>query len=208
MKLTDLQRDAMAEMANISASRAAKQLSLLLRDTIEINVPQVELYAIDALRRKLEQEKDGHGMACVYQEFSGPIEGRLHLVFHDEGSKALVHALVGEAVMLSEEALRAYEHEAMTEIGNIIISTFGAMLADLLTTEIHLSIPYYVEGNAEEVLCGAHGGEGDEGSVIIVVETVLRAAHQDVSGALMVMLKLHSAEELLARLDRLIQGLG
>jgi chemotaxis protein CheC len=207
MTLTGIQRDALAEMANISASRAAKQLSILLQDTIEINVPKVEMHPIEEMRRRLQQQKSEHGMVCVYQEFSGSIQGRLHLVFHDEGSKALVHALVGEAITSSEDALRAYEHEAMTEIGNIIISTFGSMLADLLETEIRLSIPHYAEGDAHEVLCGSEGADDEAGNVIIVAETVLRAAHQDISGALMVILRLESAAVLLSQLDRILSGI-
>lgn len=204
MNLTELQRDALAEMANISASRAAKQLSLLLRDHIEITTPSVEVATFDELTGRLEPMAGGPGLACVYQELSGAIEGRIHLVFHDEGSKSLVHALVGEAVMLTEETLRAYEHEAMTEVGNIIISTFAAMLADLVGTEIRLGIPSYAEGRTRQVLCAGHDPEAGAGEGVIVIETVLRAAEQDVSGAVMVVLRIDSLAHLLRQLDVLV----
>ena len=207
MNLTPLQQDALAEMANISASRAAKQLSVLLRDRIEITVPRVDIARLDALSERLAPMAEEPGLVCIYQEFSGELRGRLHLVFHDEGSQSLVHALVGEAVALSDDDLHAYEHEAMTEIGNIIISTFAAMLADLLDTEFRLGVPHYAEGRTEQVLCGlpdelAQGEDG--GNAVIVIETLLGAAEQDVSGTLMVVLRLHSLERLLQRLDKLV----
>lgn len=210
MNLTALQQDALAEMANISASRAAKQLSVLLRDSIDITVPRVDVANIDELSARLEPMAADPGLVCVYQEFNGELRGRLHLVFHDEGSQSLVHALVGEAVELTDDDLRAYEHEAMTEIGNIIISTFAAMLADLLDTEFRLGIPHYAEGRIEQVLCDLPetASEAGEGNAAIIIETVLRAAGQDISGALMVVLRLHSLEHLLGRLDRLIQGVS
>lgn len=201
MNLSELQRDALAEMANISASRAAKQLSQLLEDSIEIRVPEIELLPLSALRRRLVA--DEHGMACVYQDLEGALAGRVHLVFHDAGSRALVQALVGQMAQASEAELRAYEHEAMTEVGNIIISTFAAMLADLLKAAIRLTIPYYAEGSVEQLLFAQPGNGGE--NVVIVIETMLRAAHRDVSGTLMVVLTMHSAESLLRRLDDMIQ---
>ncbi|HKJ75763.1 MAG TPA: chemotaxis protein CheC [Gammaproteobacteria bacterium] len=204
MNLTHLQQDALAEMANISASRAAKQLSVLLRDSIDITVPRVEIARVDELSERVAPMAEDPGLVCVYQEFSGDLRGRLHLVFHDEGSQSLVQALVGEAVTVTDDDLRAYEHEAMTEIGNIIISTFAAMLADLLGTEFRLGVPHYAEGRTEQVLCGLPDPEQGEDKGAIVIETVLRAAEQDVSGALMVVLRLHSLEQLLQRLDGIV----
>ena len=203
MNLSELQRDALAEMANISASRAAKQLSLLLSDSIEINVPNVRLMSVPMLREQMASSDDGL-VTCVYQDLDGLLRGRVHLVFHDEGSKELVHALVGDVAVVSEVALRAYEHEAMTEVGNIIISTFAAMLADLLGEEIRLALPHYAEGTADELLFSLPAEESGEDTVIIVVETVLKASQRNVSGALLVVLKVHSARELLERLDRMI----
>ncbi len=201
MILSELQRDALAEMANISASRAARQLSSLLHDTIDITVPKVELLPMDLLYRRLAASGEGH-IASVYQDLTGMLGGRVHLMFHDHGSKALIHALIGDVGQMYEAALRECEHEAMTEVGNIIIGTFSAVLADLLSGELRLSLPYYTEGTIAEVL--GNPPEGDGTMVVVVIETVLRAAQRDVNGSVMVVLKVGAAEELLRRIDNMI----
>ncbi len=207
MKLTDLQRDALGELANISASRAAKQLSLLLSDTIDITVPRVEILPLPELRERLTADGDGT-IASVYQVLSGALQGRVHLIFHNRDSKALIHALICEAGPMLAEALREYEHEAMTEVGNIIIATFATMLADLVGAELKLSLPYYTEGTVEELLFRLPVADEVEEMVVVVIETVLHAAQRDVSGTLMVVLKVNSAEELLARIDAMLQQFG
>ena len=207
MKLTDLQRDALGELANISASRAAKQLSLLLSDTIDITVPRVEILPLPELRERLTADGDGT-IASGYQVLSGALQGRVHLHFHNRDSKALIHALICEAGPMLAEALREYEHEAMTEVGNIIIATFATMLADLVGAELKLSLPYYTEGTVEELLFRLPVADEVEEMVVVVIETVLHAAQRDVSGTLMVVLKVNSAEELLARIDAMLQQFG
>ena len=207
MKLTDLQRDALGELANISASRAAKQLSLLLSDTIDITVPRGEILPLPELRERLTADGDGT-IASVYQVLSGALQGRVHLIFHNRDSKALIHALICEAGPMLAEALREYEHEAMTEVGNIIIATFATMLADLVGAELKLSLPYYTEGTVEELLFRLPVADEVEEMVVVVIETVLHAAQRDVSGTLMVVLKVNSAEELLARIDAMLQQFG
>jgi chemotaxis protein CheC len=207
VKLTALQSDALGEMANISASRAAKQLSALLGDSIDITVPRVEMLPLTELRGRLATEDEGT-IACVYQALTGVLQGRVHLMFHNPDSKALIHALVGDAGPMLADALREYEHEAMTEVGNIIIATFAAMLADLLGAELRLSLPHYSEGSVEELMFSRAAAEDAALMVVVVIETVLRAAQRDVSGTLMVVLKVNSAEELLARIDAMLQQIG
>lgn len=207
MKLTDLQRDALGEMANISASRAAKQLSLLLSDSIDITVPRVEIVPLPELRERLNADGDGT-IASVYQVLSGALQGRVHLIFHNRDSKALIQALICDAGPMLADALREYEHEAMSEVGNIIIATFATMLADLVGAELKLSLPYYTEGTVEELLFRQPVDDDMEKLVVVVIETVLHAAQRDVSGTLMVVLKVNSAEELLARIDAMLQQFG
>ncbi|MDD3517709.1 MAG: chemotaxis protein CheC [Chromatiales bacterium] len=206
MNLSELQRDALGEMANIGASRAAKQLSLLLDDHIDINVPRVELITLPELGRRLA-EQGVNSIACVYQDLEGALNGQVFLVFHDQDSRSLVHALIGDAEVSSQILLREYEHEAITEVGNIIISTFAAMMADLLVTDLRLGLPHYSEGEADILLAALPSDVHPETTVVIVVQTVLTAANRNVSGALMVVLKVHSAEALLERLDAMIRNL-
>lgn len=204
MKLSELQRDALGEIANISASRAAKQLSILLGDSIDITVPRVDMLLLPALCEKLMAEGE-MPIASVYQALSGALQGRVHLIFHNRDSKALIHALVGDAGPMLAEVLREYEHEAMTEVGNIIIATFASMLADLLDAELRLSLPYYSEGSVEELLFLQTVPAEMAEMVVVVIETVLHAAQRDVSGTLMVVLNVNAAEELLARIDAMLQ---
>jgi len=208
--LTDLQRDALAEMANISASGIASQLSLLLRDTITIRVPTARMVPLRWLREQIEPNSGGSDTGCVYQALSGSFDGRIYLLLHDEHSRSLLHALVGDVTTGTEYAdLQAYEHEAMTEIGNIIISSFAAMMIELLNSELELSMPAYLEGSTRQLLfmSGAEPIDEDQPSVI-VIDTELHATERQVSGSLLLILRLLPVTALLQRLDAMMAELS
>ncbi len=199
MELTEAQLDALKEIANIGISRAATQLSLLLSDKIVMNVPNARITLLSEASKTLNTTDED--MAVVYQDLSGELAGRAHLVLNTEESKVLVHALLGNVPTLSGADLLAYEHEAMTEIGNIVISTCISTLGNLLDGEIFLTVPTYSEKSALDMFAG--GGKAKD---VLIMETVLKATNKNVEGMLVLVLTLESATDLLDMLSGLLDS--
>lgn len=199
MKLTDAQSDALIEIANIGVSKAATQLSSLLNDAIELNVPEIELIDISKLPEKLV-DAVGH-MVVVHQGLGGFMVGKAYLVFHTEESEAIVKVLLGSLQSTKDMDLRVYEYEAMMEIGNIIISTCISTLANMLDEDISLSVPGYTEKNKMDFV----EEEGGKDCQVMIMKTVLNASRRSITGTLVIILTMLSAETLIKSVDRFLE---
>ena len=200
MQLTPAQHDALSEIANIGASRSAKQLSLLLDDEIHLSVPEVAIVSVQELPGAIGVAVTDD-VACVYQDMSGCLTGKGRLIFHTHESRILVQMLVGSVPVLSGISMQIYEHEAMKELGNIIISVCISAMTDMLGKTTRLSIPMYREGVFEEIMEEDSGNAG-----VLVMKTALTAGRRGISGALIVTLSLPDIIDLLKSLDNFLAG--
>ncbi|MBZ0106382.1 MAG: chemotaxis protein CheC [Sulfuricella denitrificans] len=205
MKLSALELDALIEVANIGMNRAATQLSALLNDAIAVTVPKVHIIPLNDVASALGYAKD-EAAVCVWQGLGGQIAGTAMLMFPSQESRSLVNALVGSVPSLAGIDMRTFEHEAMTEIGNIIISSAVAVISDLLRGAIMLSTPNYVEDNLQNLINERVGNEERHDMNVIVMFATLRAAQRDVHGTLILLLGVDSVSKLIARINAVLLG--
>jgi chemotaxis protein CheC len=78
--LTELERDALGELANIGVSRAAGSLRKLVGQQVLLSVPGADVVtqktAIAAIG-----EREGEDLIAVAQDYTGPFSGRALLIF-------------------------------------------------------------------------------------------------------------------------------
>jgi chemotaxis protein CheC len=144
--LNELELDALGELVNIGVSRAAASLGTMVGEQVLLSVPSVALVSrsqaaelISAARQDL--------LVAVRQEFHGDVCGRALLIFPEKNSLELVRAVAGEG--LSLEDILELEHEALAEIGNIILNACMATLANLLQRSLTMSLPEIVRGTSD-----------------------------------------------------------
>ena len=200
MQLTPAQYDALSEIANIGASRSAKQLSLLLDDEIHLSVPEVAIVSVPELPEAIGVAATDD-VACVYQDMSGCLTGKARLIFHTHESRILVQALVGSVPVLTGINMQIYEHEAMKEIGNIIISVCISTMTDMLGKATRLAIPMYRQGLFGEII-----EEDSRNAGVLVMKTALTAGKRGISGILIVTMSLPDIIDLLKSLDSFLAG--
>ena len=204
MSLSAMQRDMLGEIINIGAGKAAKHLSELLADAIELRVPVVDLVSFDELSRLLGIAAEDE-VVCIRQVIGGSIDGQILLLFHSGESRQLVEALIGAQPPGAAIDMRSFEHEAMTEIGNIVISACVSAMADFMGSAIRLTMPQYEEGLLEGVLRQTVQAQAERQA--LVMRTSLRAARRAVAGTLILTFSVAEMSALLARLDAAIAGL-
>lgn len=205
MSLTAAQHDMLAEIINIGAGKAAKHLSELLADTIELRVPMVDLVSFDELPRLLGIAAEDE-VVCIRQVIGGSIDGQMLLLFHSRESRQLVEALIGAQPPGAALDVRSFEHEAMTEIGNIMISACTSAMADFVGSAIRLKMPQYEEGLLEGILRQTVQAQPEPQA--LVMRTSLRAARRAVAGTLILTLSVAETNALLGRLDAAIARLS
>ncbi|MBZ0092891.1 MAG: chemotaxis protein CheC [Sulfuricellaceae bacterium] len=199
-----LERNSLTELTNIGLNRAATQLSSLLNDTISIGVPKVEIVPVEEVLAALAMPGE-EDVACVWQRLNGQVDGTAMLVFHLDGTRKLVNALIGSVPILAGVDLRAYEHEAMTEIGNIIISSGISVFSDLIRGEIELSVPTYGEHRLGDLIAAQAGSHEPRDLSVIIILAQLRASQQNVSGCLVLLLSVRSVASLMQGLKAEMQ---
>jgi len=144
--LSELELDALTELVNIGVSRAAASMGAMVGEQVLLSVPSVAIVSrsraadlIGGTRQDL--------LVAVRQAFHGDVSGRVLLIFPEKNSLELVRAVAGER--LSLEDILELEHEALAEIGNIILNACIATLANLFERSLTMSLPEVVRGDSE-----------------------------------------------------------
>lgn len=212
MSLHPAHHDALLELGNIGISRAARQLAALLGEPIHIEVPEVELLPLSEASQRLGL---GSGeIACVYQRMSGDLWGRVALLLPTRDSSLLLHGLIGPQAPLQGLDLRAFEHEALAEIGNILISSCVSAMADMLGLRIDLSQPRYTEASlmalySDETAATTEAAEAAEATNLaeqtaMVVHARMRAHQREQEAAILLLLSTSAADRVMQAVQAMI----
>ena len=136
--LSSLERDALREVASIGAGHAATALSQMTGSRIMINVPEVELLAVDRLGDVVAPPNAR--VAAVMMRVMGDFTGTT-VVAADAG---VAHSLCG--MLLNRSAAGGadfdpMEQSTLKETGNILCSAYLNALSDFLGLMLLPSVP-------------------------------------------------------------------
>ena len=118
-QLSEIEQDALAEIANMGVSRAANSLRQMVGEQVLLSVPAVRVVTRRAAL-KLVERNNAKKLVAVQQSFEGPFAGRALLIFPEAQSLELVRSIVGDEHSL--EDVIDLEQEALAETGNIILN--------------------------------------------------------------------------------------
>jgi chemotaxis protein CheC len=191
---SDIQLDALREVANIGCGHAVNALARLVGGrTVNLSVPRAVLAAASELAGLL-----GGGDAPVVAArlgMQGQLQGVLLLVLPQEDSTAL------EALLLRRQDAPLEEREsALSETANIVASACLSAIGTLTGWRLLPSVPVLVRGAAGAVVAGVvEEAQGDDR--VVVLETRFSSVGAPaVSGQVLLVLERESSRALLARL--------
>lgn len=200
--LSDLQLDALTEIFNIGAGRAASSLSEIVNDEVRLSVPRVQLYQSSEINADA-LSLDSPRLGAVKQSFSGPFNADAMLLFTEERAMKIVHDMMGSQVGIEDVA--EYEQEAMCELGNIILNACLSSMADMLDLTLDSSLPVYSVGATDAVLRQIILETNQP--LILVLHINLSIEKRHLQGYLVFLLSSSSLQKLLAHIDRFISGI-
>jgi chemotaxis protein CheC len=197
--LSELELDALTELVNIGVSRAAASLGAMVGEQVLLSVPSVVIVSRSKAADLLGGTRQDL-LVAVRQAFHGDVSGRALLIFPEKNSLELVRAVAGER--LSLEDILELEHEALAEIGNIILNACIATVANLLERSLTMSLPEIVRGDSEG-LFNLGVAVGDDVVLFVHINFSLKG-HQIMGYVAMVMdfASLVSLKELVAEFIR------
>jgi chemotaxis protein CheC len=199
LALTELEQDALAELANIGVSRAAANLRIMVGSEVLLSVPTVKIVTPEQAAAIIGDQKIDR-LVAVHQEFHGALAGRALVIFPETHSLELVRAVTGGALPL--EDIIGLEQEALAETGNIILNGCLAAIANMLQQTLTISLPEILMGSGIEIfaLSGAPAGE----SVVLFLYINFAVKNRNISGYIAVLMDLPSLTTLKVLLGKLI----
>ena len=201
-ELSEIEQDALAEIANMGVSRAASSLRRMVGEQVLLSVPAVNIVNRRVASRMVEK---GHSpkLVAVQQSFEGPFSGRALLIFPEAQSLELVRSIVGEEHSL--EDVIDLEQEALAETGNIILNACLATIANVLRRTMRMSLPSIVRGDGD-TLFDVREDSSDGLVLFLYIDFTIK--NRDVRGFIALLMGLPSIAALKDIVRDFIDGIG
>ena len=198
--LSELQLDALTELVNIGVSKAANSLRAMVGAQVHLSVPTVALVSRGEAIGILS-EREIKNLVAVHQVFEGDITGRALLIFPETKSLELVRAITGGDLPL--EDIIELEQEALAEIGNVLLNSCLATIANMLHRSLKMSLPEVLRGNATTFFSLAPPPEAGDVVMFLYIDFAVR--ERDISGYIAMIMDLPSLTALTHLLDEFIE---
>jgi chemotaxis protein CheC len=202
-KLSEIELDALTEIFNVGAGRAALSLSEIVGDEVRLSVPSVEVLRTLEIDERVLALGDGR-FATVSQVFDGPFDAEAVLLFTEAHALEIVRDMMGSQMSLDD--LAEFEQEAMCELGNIILNACLSAMADMLGITLNSSLPDYVVSSPREISARLAAAESDETYVLVLHIDLMIEKHQT-QGHLIFLLSSTSLNRLVEHIDRYLSNI-
>lgn len=208
VQFSALEKDILQELMNIGFGQAAADLAQVIDLSIELSVPDIQLFKACELREHIAAGVDSEQeFSLIEQYFLGKFKGIALLVFPAKAGKQLV-SLFG----LQDQQSRSSAHfdllekEAMVEVGNILIGACVGKITELLKDVVIYSPPRVMIEDVRNSTLPPNLFAPD--SMAISMKTVFHFEQQEISGQLFLIANQESIAWLKSALHAFMEQYG
>lgn len=169
--LTSFQLDALREVTNIGAGNSTTSLSMLLGTKIDMSVPNVNIIEFEEL---LNSYKENEVVAVLVKVFDD-IPGSILYVFE----KDIALKMISKMISKDEAALTEMGVSAISEIGNIIASSFMNSIANFTNLKATVSVPAVANDMLSAILVTTFVETGQYQEYVLDIETLFIGYGED-----------------------------
>jgi chemotaxis protein CheC len=199
--LSEIERDAISEIANLGVSRAAAKLRQMVGEQVLLSVPSVRIVGRSEAAALVERGNSPR-LVAVQQQFEGPFSGRALLIFPEGQSLELVRSIVGPEHPL--EDIIDLEQEALAETGNIILNACLATIANVLQKPMRMSLPSVIRGDGSTMF---RDGRDPDANLVLFLYIDFTIKRRDIHGFIALLLDLPSIIALKEIVRDFIEGI-
>ena len=199
MELTDLQMDALKELANIGAAHSATTLSQLLNTHIRMSVPKINIVDIAEVGNFLSDELT----TLVVFELQGDIPHGGFLILHFPRDSAIRTANILQGSAQTTHPFNEMDHSAILEVGNIMISSFLSASSDLLGFMMLPSPPVLVVDMAHAAITSLIAQMAVEVDDVILFRVNLTSDEHKIAGNILIFLEVSTLGKVAKRLEEI-----
>ncbi len=135
-----LAMDTLKEIGSIGGGNAATALSSMLNAKVNMALPEVQVLGFNAALNLLGDPEEV--VAAIFVELSGELEGVMLFILTKEFADEIVQRMIGKTSVDMME-LDELDTSVLTEIGNIVISSYITAMSSLSNVEVELSVPQF-----------------------------------------------------------------
>ena len=160
-QLSSLEIDTLREIGSIGTGNAATALSQMMNKQVRITLPEVRIMEYNEAIEWIGGPEPI--TAGVLVGMSGQLSGIMLSVQQIEFVNLVLESMMGKTVQDYME-LGEMERSALTEVGNIMISTFINALSGLAGIDIDLTVPAFtvdMQGAIMAVPMAEYGGQSN-----------------------------------------------
>lgn len=163
--------DVLKEIGNIGAGNATTAIATMLNLAINMEVPNVELKAVEDLGSAICPEEET--IVGIFLEVQQDITGSMMFLMRLDSAHYLVDRLMGGMGDGNsiEGQFSEMELSAMKEIGNIIAGSYLSALSTMTNLTISPSVPYIAVDMAAAILSVPAIQFGQFGDNALLIET-------------------------------------
>ena len=137
-EMGELEFDILKEIGSIGGGNAATALSSMLNAKVNMSMPAVKVLGFNPALNLLGDPEEL--VAAIFVEMSGELEGVMLFILTKEFADEIVQRMLGKGGVDMLE-LDEIDASVLTEIGNIVISSYITAMSSLANVEVELSVP-------------------------------------------------------------------
>lgn len=192
--LNSIMIDVLGEIGNIGSGNAATALANMIAKRIDMNVPKVRVMEFKDVAEILGGEEEL--VIGIYLELNGDIDGNIMFILDIESALNLTNMLLDR----KGEELDEMAISALSEVGNILASSYANSLSVLSNLKITVSVPSLAMDMAGAILSVPAIQYGFISDQVLFIETVFEEGNNSVKGNLFLLPGLNSFEKILSSL--------
>ena len=202
MEFTEVQMDALQELANIGAAHSATTLSQMLDTQIGMNVPDINIVDIGKVGEFLTDELT----TMIIFELQGDIPHGGFLVLHFPRDSAIRTAGIMQGSAGAVHTFDEMDQSTIIEVGNIMISSFLSATSDLLGFNMLPSPPVLVVDMAHAAITSLVAQMTIDVDDVILFQVRLSSEEYNIAGNILIFLEITTLRKVEARLEEMIRS--
>lgn len=184
--------DVLKEIGNIGSGNAVTALANMLSKKINMTVPKVRIIDIKDIPTSLGGEEEL--VVGIYLNLKDDIEGNIMFTLDINSALNLVNMLLNE----EKKELDELSLSALSEVGNIVASSYVNALSMLTNLKITISIPSLAIDMAGAILSVPAIQFGLVSDKALFIETMFQEGNNSVKGNLFMLPDINSFEKMLS----------
>ena len=194
--LNRMMLDILGEIGNIGSGNAATALASMLSKRVDMNVPQVRILEFKDVAEVLGGEEKL--VVGIYLDLNGEIKGNMMFILDLESAINLTNMLLNRED--GGDELDDMAVSALSEVGNILASSYVNSLSALTGLKIAVSVPSLAIDMAGAILSVPAIQFGYVADQVLFIETIFEEGNRSVKGNLFLLPDMNSFGKILSSL--------